>query len=127
VLHGLDGFVVLGHAELDGELELPIETTADLVGCPACGTVARAKDRRPSWVRDLPLVGGVGNLDRVVPRLAAGGGGDAAGGLHPLDEGRLDELVAVRAGRRGLGGQQQPRGSTNWNGCRVNPTGLRTV
>jgi transposase len=57
VLLGLDGFVVLGSAELDGELELLVETTADLVGCPGCGAVARAKDRRPTWVRDLPLAG----------------------------------------------------------------------
>ena len=56
-LLGLAGFVVLGRAEVDGELELLIETTADLVGCPACGAVARPKDRRPTWVRDLPLAG----------------------------------------------------------------------
>jgi len=56
-LLGLDGFVVRMCAEVDGELELLIETTADLVGCPGCGAVARAKDRRPTWVRDLPLAG----------------------------------------------------------------------
>lgn len=56
-LLGLDGFVVLATAEVDGELELLIETTADLVGCPACGAVARPKDRRPTWVRDLPIGG----------------------------------------------------------------------
>jgi transposase len=56
-LLGLDGFTVLTTAEIDGELELLIETTADLVGCPGCGVVARAKDRRPCWIRDLPLAG----------------------------------------------------------------------
>jgi transposase len=56
-LLGLDGFVVVTTAEVGGELELLIETTADLVGCPGCGAVARAKDRRPIWVRDLPLGG----------------------------------------------------------------------
>jgi transposase len=56
-LFGLDGFVVLGAAEAGGELELLVETTADLVGCPECGAVARAKDRRPTWVRDLPIGG----------------------------------------------------------------------
>jgi transposase len=53
-LFGLDGFRLLGAAEAGGELELLIETTADLVGCPECGAVARPKDRRPTWVRDLP-------------------------------------------------------------------------
>ncbi len=54
---GLDGFVVLAAAEVGGELELLVETTADLVGCRECGAVARAKDRRPTWVRDLPIGG----------------------------------------------------------------------
>ncbi|MGH3671315.1 MAG: transposase family protein [Pseudonocardiaceae bacterium] len=56
-LFGLDRFIVLGAADAGGELELLVETTADLVGCPECGAVARAKDRRPSWVRDLPIGG----------------------------------------------------------------------
>ena len=56
-LFGLDGFVVLAAAEAGGELELLVETTADLVECPVCGAVARAKDRRPTWVRDLPIGG----------------------------------------------------------------------
>jgi hypothetical protein len=37
------------------ELELLVKTTANLAPCPACGAVARPKDRRPSWVRDLPM------------------------------------------------------------------------
>ena len=57
VLLGLDGFVVVATAEVRGELELLVETTADLVGCPGCGAVARAKDHRPIWVRDLPIGG----------------------------------------------------------------------
>jgi transposase len=56
-LIGLDGFEVLAAADAGGELELLVQTTADLVGCPSCGAVARAKDRRPSWVRDLPVAG----------------------------------------------------------------------
>jgi transposase len=56
-LFGLAGFEVLAAADAAGELELLIQTTADLVGCPGCGAVARAKDRRPSWVRDLPIGG----------------------------------------------------------------------
>ncbi|WP_372452689.1 transposase family protein [Pseudonocardia nigra] len=34
-----------------------IETTADVVGCPECGAVARAKDRRATSVGDLPIGG----------------------------------------------------------------------
>ena len=56
-LFGLAGFEVLAAADAGGELELLVQTTADLVGCPACGAVARAKDRRPTWVRDLPIGG----------------------------------------------------------------------
>jgi transposase len=53
----LDGFELVAVAELDGELELLVQTTADLVGCPGCGAVAEPKDRRPCWVRDLPIGG----------------------------------------------------------------------
>jgi hypothetical protein len=56
-LFGLAGFEILAAVEVGGELELLVQTTADLVGCPARGAVARAKDRRPTWVRDLPLAG----------------------------------------------------------------------
>jgi hypothetical protein len=56
-LFELAGFEVLAVADAAGELELLVQTTADLVACPICGAVARAKDRRPSWVRDLPISG----------------------------------------------------------------------
>jgi transposase len=56
-LFGLDGFRVLAAADAGGELELLVETVAELVPCPDCGAVARAKDRRPVWVRDLPIGG----------------------------------------------------------------------
>lgn len=39
---GLDGFRVLA-AEVGGQLELLVETAADLVGCPECGVVARPR------------------------------------------------------------------------------------
>jgi transposase len=56
-LFGLAGFEILAAAEVGGELEVLVQTVADLVGCPECGAIARAKDRRPTWVRDLPLGG----------------------------------------------------------------------
>ncbi len=36
-LLGLDGFVVLAAAELAGEVELLVETTDVVTGCPRCG------------------------------------------------------------------------------------------
>jgi transposase len=54
---GLDGFDVLAAADAAGELEIMIETPAGLVGCPGCGAVATPKDRRPTWVADLPIAG----------------------------------------------------------------------
>lgn len=54
---GLPGFVVLAAGEYGGELELLVETTERVTGCPRCGTVATLHDRRPRWVRDLPCGG----------------------------------------------------------------------
>src|SRR4051794_2501194 len=54
---GLAGFEVLAAADAGGELELMIETPAGPVPCPGCGAVATAKDRRPTWVADLPIAG----------------------------------------------------------------------
>jgi transposase len=56
-LFGLDGFRVLAAADAGGELELLVETVVGLVPCPDCGALAVAKDRRPVWVRDLPIGG----------------------------------------------------------------------
>jgi transposase len=56
-LFGLDGFRVLATADAGGELELMVETTAELVGCPGCAAVAKPKDRCPTWVGDLPIAG----------------------------------------------------------------------
>src|SRR4051812_21487237 len=54
---GLDGFQLIAVDEHDGELELAVETTDDMVGCPGCGAVATAHGRRPVRVRDLPVGG----------------------------------------------------------------------
>jgi transposase len=56
-LVGMDGFRLLAAAEVDGELHQLVETTATVVGCPACGTRARSKGRRDVRVRDLPAGG----------------------------------------------------------------------
>lgn len=57
VVLGLEGFGLVAVDEHDGELELAVETTDDLVGCPRCGAVAWAHGRRPVRVRDLPVGG----------------------------------------------------------------------
>jgi len=51
---GAAGFEVLEVARSDGELVIDVQTTATLVGCAACGTRARAKDRRWVTLRDAP-------------------------------------------------------------------------
>jgi transposase len=56
-LFGLGGFRVLAAADAGGELEVLVETRAGIVPCPDCGAVARPKDRRAVWVRDLPIGG----------------------------------------------------------------------
>jgi hypothetical protein len=56
-LVGLDGFVVLASAEVTGEVELLVETSATVAGCPRCGVVAEPHGRRAVTVRDLPLAG----------------------------------------------------------------------
>src|SRR4051812_10351122 len=57
VVLGLEGFRLVAVDEHDGELELAVETTDDMVGCPRCGAVAWAHGRRPVRVRDLPVGG----------------------------------------------------------------------
>ena len=56
-LFGVPGFEVLTAVEVDGALELLVQTRQELTGCPECGAVAVVKDRRPVWVRDLPIAG----------------------------------------------------------------------
>jgi transposase len=53
----MPGFVVGAQVEVDGELWLQVETTAELVGCSGCGTRAVGHGRRRVKVRDLPMAG----------------------------------------------------------------------
>ena len=54
---GLAGFSVLAAGEVGGELELLVETTAAVTGCPSCGVVATPHGRREHLVRDVPSGG----------------------------------------------------------------------
>jgi transposase len=56
-LLGMAGFVVGAQLEVDGELWLNVETTAEVVGCSSCGTGAVGHGRRRVKVRDLPIAG----------------------------------------------------------------------
>ena len=56
-LLGLDGFVLLAAGVVGGELELLVETTQTVTGCPVCGVVATAHARREHLVRDVPVAG----------------------------------------------------------------------
>jgi transposase len=57
VLVGLPGFVLVAATVDEDELWLLVETVRSPVSCPGCGGRARAKDRRDTMVRDLPMVG----------------------------------------------------------------------
>ena len=54
-LLGMEEFVVGAQVDVDGELWLKVETTADVVGCESCGTKAVGHGRREVRVRDLPI------------------------------------------------------------------------
>lgn len=51
---GLDGLVVIGAGEAGGELEIIIESSGTVTGCPECGVIATAHGRRDHLVRDVP-------------------------------------------------------------------------
>ena len=56
-LLGLDGFRVLDVVEIDAEVIVTVETTADVVGCWRCGVRAEAKGRMTIDIRDLACFG----------------------------------------------------------------------
>jgi transposase len=53
----MPGFVVGVQVDVGGEWWLAVETTATMVGCPACGVVAVGHGRRQVKVRDLEVSG----------------------------------------------------------------------
>jgi transposase len=57
MLVGMAGFVVGAQELVDSELWLFVETTADVTGCPRCGTRAVGHGRSRTAVRDLPVAG----------------------------------------------------------------------
>ena len=57
VMLGLGDVRVLGAAEVDGEVELSVETTATREWCRGCGVRARSKGRAVTLVRDTDAFG----------------------------------------------------------------------
>jgi hypothetical protein len=57
VLLNLSDFRVLAAVEVEGELEVTVETTATRTGCPDCGVVASLHNRRETVVRDVDAFG----------------------------------------------------------------------
>jgi hypothetical protein len=68
-LFGLAGFEILAAAEIGGELELLVQAIAEVVGCPACGAVARATPDPPR-PRTHPSAAARRSLDRRGQGLA---------------------------------------------------------
>jgi len=65
---GLPGLRVLSVAEVDGELEVTVETEQAVVGCTGCGVRAESQGRRTVVVRDVDAFGRRARL-RWVKRL----------------------------------------------------------
>src|SRR5271156_3531454 len=57
VMFGLVGFRVTSVTDDGAELLVGIETVRQAAGCPACGVIARTKDRLRVIIRDLPAFG----------------------------------------------------------------------
>lgn len=57
VVLGLEGFALREATLVDGEVCLAVETVGRRPGCPDCGVVAAAHDRRTVQVRDLAIGG----------------------------------------------------------------------
>jgi transposase len=97
-LLGLDGFQVVSAELVSGEWQLPVQTTATVIGCGGCGVRATPHGRRTVRVRDLPIGGrpvalsGAGlrgtDLDRASGRDRSSGGADRAGPGRGLPAGR---------------------------------------
>lgn len=111
VMLGIDGVRVLEARDVDGEVELTVETTADRDWCRVCGVRAHSKGRPTVVVRDVT---GFGRRARLVwrkrrwrcPESACPGGSWTQ--QHPAVRPRLSMTERARAAacrRVGAGGE----------------------
>jgi hypothetical protein len=91
----MPGFVAGAQLEVDREVWLTVETTADTVGCPGCRARAVGHGRRWLRVRDLPMEGRLVAMVGAKPKWRCP---DPDNNVKPVDRDQRRDPVAGVAG-----------------------------